>query len=307
MSVDVEARGWDLSPVINLLHSLSPTTSLPRPYKAANATSPTTAATAGPGSALTAASSLGDFSKLWNSLGIPKHAPQLPSKVSTSPPQLQGEVGIDRALLLTPASVLPKGVRWKDEDGVADLEDNVGQHLSSAKRWEDRRDERLARALRRKKKNLDKTAIGIQNGNPPTSSDPESEAELSSLRDSPRHKYIKPLKGPGASYDDTEPSSTSPPTSSILKGHSSLPAGDAYVWKPPAYSIEPMLKLSSSERKKRLLSKLAQSFPLDSRYLLGGSNLTNTPRDPQDELHIFVDCSNVSGLQSTYQATLTQR
>ncbi|KAI9676936.1 MAG: hypothetical protein M1817_006775 [Caeruleum heppii] len=296
MSFDEDdgARGWDLTPVIDLIYSLS--SNSVSPPKVEVPPTPIDQSIDGVTSDPSSAALLGNFDKLWASLGKPLDSPPPKTTAVENHPQIGADPHLDPALLPT-SIVSSKGVRWRDEDGTADLEDNVGGHDGAAARWEQRRDERLAQALRRKKKKLDRKGLRSQKTTLPTSSDNESDNELRSLRSSPvlqpRKIPLRPSQVAPRPDEDTEPSSTSPPKSSVLKGQQAWPVSKPYLWKPPPHSIEPTANLSVVERKARLMMKLAKDFRLETKYLLGLPGFKHPQLGGSNDLHVFIDCSNI--------------
>ncbi|KAI9845391.1 MAG: hypothetical protein M1837_004869 [Sclerophora amabilis] len=303
MSYDEDDRRWDLTPVINLIHSLS---SLDNESALVPLTS-----YSGEAGATTFehlgdehVSILGNFDNIWTSLGKPLNAPPPIVKWDLT----DGEPGGGKTDESDPTEAFStsKEVRWRDEDGIADLEDNDELDSGRAHTSHDeggRRRKRPGKRERQVLKGQARSKIGIGT----TSSDFESENELQRLRESPTRKghsrndgllsATNAIGGRGvpSTYESSGPSSTSPPKVSILKPPLPWPVSSPvqHVQYP---QIEPLVRSSPAERKINLVLKLVKTFPGDGDRLLKLPSVQRMPGSAEtvsNGIHVFVDCSNV--------------
>jgi hypothetical protein len=75
-----------------------------------------------------------------------------------------------------------------------------------------------------------------------------------------------------------------------------LPPARPLFWIPPSVQIEPLAKLGTAERKAKLVIKLMETFPAEAGFLLqlaGSPKGKKNPSRPQDDIHVFIDSSNV--------------
>ena len=287
MSPEPEVPGWDFTPVIKLIHSLSATSDLrpksghgEQPIKPSGAT----LTSRDPNSPI-----LGNFDRLWQELGKPCDLP--PPTIDKRPSPDRKPSHADTTLLRLD-EYLPhsKGVRWRDEDGIADLEDSDGANDMG----------RASPLVTRKREKAVKSKLGAKAGDGLVPSDFESETDLRNLRESPTRDSTKALStsinAVADGLEESELSSASPPRHSILKARNEWPTSNPALWKPNPYRIEPLSKISPAERKAKLVMKLVDAFPGESSHLLDlarSQRKQTTARDPRQELHVFVDCSNI--------------
>ncbi|KAI9749569.1 MAG: YmL10 [Chaenotheca gracillima] len=328
MSYEEHSRGWDLSPVINLIHSLSFAERKTPPLVADAGSSPHPSQHAAallrprtlPKEEDGNFSILGNFDNIWTSLGRPLDVP--PPKVKweiTATGQvvqgdtLKGEESDPEAEAFSAS----KGVRWRDEDGTADLEDNDEPEAARALGADGGR--RRKRPGKRARQAARSHGHGGYSQVVPgtTSSDFESETELQKLRESPRTKarshHHQDVSSSGLvkprADESSGPSSTSPPKNSILKPPLPWPVSDPFQHQnrpelaPTHYplQIESITGYTSAERKINLVMKLVKAFPEDCNTLVALPNTTkaNRQKPPTSTsqadggIHVFVDSSNI--------------
>ncbi|KAI9707167.1 MAG: hypothetical protein M1836_000127 [Candelina mexicana] len=304
MRSEPEGSSWDFTPVINLINSLSN-----REVTPANNDVVTIAQHSDNGDLTDSTSGLGNFSRLWEYLGQPQDLPP-PTVASVDSSSIDGKLGFDGLVDVSPVL---KGVRWRDEVDGADLEDNdeFGRATASKLTKKQRRlanrlrkSQELARQLQAKKGKLPNTKLP---------SDIESDNELQRLRLSPAQKASVYHSGSATSkndenrslhYSSSPPSSTSPVKTSrshipdltwpVSNPHRLNPA--CPPWMPPISCIEPLVPMSSLNKKAKLTQDLIRKFEaqktslMNPLPLLTSSAITDVSTNG---LHIFVDASNI--------------
>lgn len=290
---------WDLTPVIDLIHSLS---SKVDKYTTSNTSScqsspgPITPDQDGPQDGVQ--SQLGNFDKIWEFLGQPPDlAPPVVRpeahdlSVETPPDEIDtADLGAD--------STTPKGVRWRDEVEGADLADNDENYDSKSV-------QKLSRAkkkgLRMKKKDEAMKTRAVQSL-PPSSSENDSEQEPQKITPTQsRQSVIRSLlfehspdtQGTYATSADTAKSTHRdivPVPWPVAKPRYLLRSS---VRKPESAFTE------ASARKLKLVTKLREQFIDDRPYLeniglitLGGTGSVTL----NIGIHVFIDASNASAL-----------
>ncbi|TKA79205.1 hypothetical protein B0A49_03190 [Cryomyces minteri] len=154
MATHVDDKLWDFSPIYDLLSALSHKTSATdrdiRPLTTQDFES-SAVSTRGRGEVRSPSPTLGNFNKVWQFLGTPQEspAPIVPQDVSPKLDQLAGwaDYTSDGAIYRPPST---KGVKWRDEEYGADLEDTaedtvVATPLTKTQRKKLRRKERAQR------------------------------------------------------------------------------------------------------------------------------------------------------------------
>ena len=279
MSPDLDQAAWDLTPVIKLIYGLS---NSPSTLTHKSTTTPSAVELAVSGSDVVdgKAPSLGNFDRLWRELGKPCNLPP-----PTLKPDLTNWNGHDvPALDLGDLLSLPKSVRWRDDDGITDLEDN--QESSNPRRHASQHGRRRkdVRPEHGRTEVLD--FLSATPGQDLDTSDPDPEAHPRTLRGALKEKA-----------DASKVDSASPPKAVALTTPtprvSNQYISNPYLSRPRPPSIEPLVKRTAAQRKAMLVIKLVEAFPAESGYL---RNLARNPRrrdDLKDEVHVFVDCSNV--------------
>lgn len=304
---------WDFTPVIDLIYSLSTghddtATKWVSPPETPERPSTPIASTTG---LEDIKSQLGNFDKLWKFLGQPLNIPPpciSPGGTYALNVGLQNDDFPEQSLLLSPSP--PKGVRWRDELGGADLEDHddpsnglrrVAQ-LTKAQRKKKRKEE-----FKRKQQELLLRSSGRPTF-PQSPSDAESENELQSLRHSPDRRAIiqQILHGTLARSHRTDPpsppTSTSPPKESrISSGHVAWSISEPFPTNIPqglfASPEQASLALAAA-RKSKLIAKLNARFVNERQFLNNVSCTQHVGGNDKDGalegVHVFVDASNVS-------------
>ncbi|KAI9822302.1 MAG: hypothetical protein M1827_000020 [Pycnora praestabilis] len=304
-----EDSSWDLSPVINLIYSLS--------Y---NDVSSAKNVILGPPTDDPlviglhdedhSPAALGNFDKLWNYLGQPLDVP--PPIVKPGLPVVQGESPdghwFDPKGSDSEPSAL-KGVRWRDEFDGADLEDNDGlgtesvatplskQEKKSAKRK--RQKELAARLKQEQDVHILESKLLSSNG----SDDEVQQQQLSSATKASKHHTLRATTDSDGAlifdYSSSPPTST-PPKHSVHATKGIWPISSHFspqtLFHSPKPQIEPLRLLSAAEKKAKLTKSLIAKFESERKYLLNHS----VPQDINDGnhsftngIHVFVDASNI--------------
>ncbi|KAI9822147.1 MAG: hypothetical protein M1832_003150 [Thelocarpon impressellum] len=237
---------------------------------------------------------LGNFDKLWEELDKLGDVPPIGYPVVATKAGLDEPPECQTVELDTPL----KGVRWRDEDGLAGLEDSSpGSNIKVLPRPPSPR-RYITRSYVQKQKKAAKRVLENNHVKASLASDFESETDLQSLRASPTPKHVQQRDRPGQALNDgsdgTWPSSTSPPKPSILKPGLHEHTSNTALWRPPTTQVEPLLRLSSAERKAKLLGKLLEAYPLETRYLLDPARAIAVSGPTHDGIHVFVDSSNIT-------------
>ena len=301
-------HAWDLTPVIDLINSLS---SQVDKYTASDTSShqssagPITPVHDDPRDGIPA--QLGNFDKIWEFLGQPSDLPA--PAVTPEAHSLSFETRSDEtdAIDLGPNLTNPKGVRWRDEVAGADLADNDEdydsksiQKLSKAKK----------KKLRMKKRNEAVKAWTAQ-ALPPSSSENESEQEVQ--QSSPAHSRQSVIRtllfenSPVGHETVVNPAVTSKAIHPDIVPNKRPVANPRYFLRSSVRKPESTLT-EASDRKLKLIMKLREHFIDDRPYLenIGLVTLGATESvTPNIGLHVFVDASNASSFY--YNAGLRPR
>ncbi|KAI9838231.1 MAG: hypothetical protein M1838_004622, partial [Thelocarpon superellum] len=294
MSSEATETAWDFTPAIRLIYSLTPshppTVPLQLDREAIDLV------VTDPAAAQPDVPSLGNFTRLWQELGKPCDLPPPVVKV------FDGEEITATSIEAHGQNVgqylpLPKSVRWRDEDGVTDLEDADSRGDSRPARLLPRPGEPTLPRQPRKKTPAAHSTTPRRQAEAPTQNDAESETELPGLHG------LALRKGPtssrahasGSTGDDSGFSSASPPksTGSAVPG---WPVSNPFLSGPRPFHIEPLSQQSSAQRKASLVIKLLEAFPAEQsqlRNLAGPPAARGASIHPRDEIHVFIDCSNI--------------
>ncbi|KAI4288025.1 MAG: hypothetical protein L6R35_002711 [Caloplaca aegaea] len=294
-STDEDEINWDLTPVSDLILSLSEAadgkldgTSSPSPSPDRITTS-----TFALGQ-LQSNSDLGNFDKLWAFLGQPLDIP--PPDVPLPPEGCVGEdVDEGTRLHLT----ISKGVRWRDDAEGGELADIEGAENTTILPGLTRQDRKKLRRKEQKVARELRKQVGI-----PQTSNSEDDHELPRApQRSPdtraviQHILHGPLKMPGIGT----------PASKALTSRVSLPI-DPSAWptaKPdlaaPSSNPRPapadhIALVVAAAKKDRLMKKLKEQFIGDRPSLNSLSTRTFTSPDntgTREGIHVFVDASNI--------------
>lgn len=292
------SNGWSLESAISILRSAtrdtdekvqeppvgySPPTPLPIPQKRAQG-------------------GLGDFSAVWNLLGLPDNEQSRQNASGEKKDDLRAELSPDAEF-----AQLVKGVKWRDEYDGADLEDNVEPQPVAGPNLRTRK--RAARRARAREREL--KAMGEINGaesDTLTDTDDESNEELEALRKSPdRRAVIASLLGRPRPVEITPPTSPSPPKeNNILRTpkRKEYPVSQPFLWSAPAVAspapkstITPIDGLTPRLRKQFLVRDLGRRYPEEDRYLKN-TGLLEPAFCPLNTspigIHVFIDMSNIS-------------
>lgn len=286
MSPELAGDGWDFTPVIDLINSLS---SGSEKLVQTDVSVVETQETSDPGfltDDLEKNSGLGDFDKLWRFLGQPSN---IPSFNADGLPEISSAVDLSHALDLAAAS--NKGVKWRDEIEGADLADNdeidSGTNLAGLSKSQRRKERRRKRQKGEAQAKYHGKAI-------PSGSENGSEVDRSAMRTQDRAAIIhqilhgafpKPGKGSLGRLEQLQAQSDSENNRRPLRG--SLAA---------VFSSEETGYATAVEKKAQLLDKLRASFKEEQQYLDNiGAPLHDISNDLSSEtgVHVFVDASNV--------------
>lgn len=302
MQTQPELSTWDFTPVINLLHTLSPreaNTPSPLPLSPPAATG---AAIARLATVLVEdgdAPQLGDFRKVFEFLGQAEQISETPAIPSS------GESGKENYELTVGDALLGKGVRWRDEVDGADLEDNAEPDLtvSAASLRTQKRAARRARA--KQKQELSQRQAEEPAQKVDSATEGESEAEVHSVRHSAdRRAIIQQILHGSMQPDYSTPTTSSPPKQSNLTPKKLWPISQPHLWNESSGfsfssrpQVQPLLQLTPAERKAKLILMLIERHPEESKYLINP-----VLQDPSFcagnvldiGIHVFVDISNVS-------------
>lgn len=289
-------NGWSLESAINILRSTtqqvdaglaelpathSPPTPLPIPHKDPRG-------------------GLGDFSAVWNLLGVP-----IGDQLQTTAAEADRDVPQPEVSPETEFAQLVKGVKWRDEYDGADLEDNVEPQQITASNLRTRK--RAARRARAREREL-KAEEEADGADSDTFTDDESGKELEALRKSPdRRAVIANLLGRPRPVEVTPPTSPSPPKeASILRtpARKEWPVSQPFLWSASATSspasktrITPIDGLTARLRKAHLVRDLTRRFPEEDKYLKN-TGLLEPAFSPLNTspigVHVFIDMSNIS-------------
>jgi hypothetical protein len=295
-SADDEIPSWDFGPAIDLLRTLSFSES--RHGTSTPFILPEPSTPSAPPLVLSQADdeelSLGNFSRIWEYL----------SSSRSSESRHEGK-SVDED-----AERVAKEVRWRDEVSGADLEDNVDaeQGLSAASLRTKKRSERRARARDR----AQRVAVGKSGPYEPGSesanvTEIESAEESDTIRRSPdRRAVIQDIlrrSGKNAVDPPSPPTSPSPPKRSLRVLRKEWPVSNPFQWSAStgqagshATRLRPLGNLSPEQRRSKLISRLAECYPSEAKYLKnkGLVHPEFTPLNTSDSgVHVFVDISNV--------------
>ncbi|KAI9809613.1 MAG: hypothetical protein M1825_000045 [Sarcosagium campestre] len=301
----LDHRPWDFSTAIDLLRSFSkdiPTDE----FKSNTSTAELVATSPDLRSSKPSSSSLGDFARVWNFLGHGENSLLSP----TNNGKLEEGMYHSPAGLVNGAdSLTPKAVRWRDEDGVADLEDNVDP-VSSPTITKSRlkRERKLARARQfeeasakvasRRRDVLDASdadhfdsETGTDGIDRPVGSDPIPITRLQ--KSAIRRKHDHDMSGV---FSTSPLSSASPPKISQSPSRSGLSITKSFLSQSWPIQIEPLKPISSADRKAKLVRKLVEDFPGDRQTLLHAP-IASDPSLPSSSInevvHVFIDSSNI--------------
>ena len=298
-----EDGAWDLTPVIDLIYSLSlgrKETTINNVPERQDRELPTTPADP-PESDFQC--QLGNFDKIWTYLGQPLDVP---------PPLVV-------PLLETDATIIPgedsnvestagKGVRWRDEVEGAGLEDNdaIGDAYRNAKRNKSqRKKERKKASLERRDQTRDR----------PETDDNGSESDTQTSRQPPDRRAViqQILYGKSditcdRTLTDSQPIATASPESlrtatgqadlAAPKLHSKLSVRSAQFvpsWEQQALQI-------AAIKKAQLVAILHARFVDERQYMSNVSvvhHVMTTDKCNMNGIHVFVDASNVRSFTCT--------
>ncbi|KAI9723624.1 MAG: hypothetical protein M1812_000924 [Candelaria pacifica] len=303
-----EGSSWDLTPVFNLINSLSSGKGTPAHHDTARST--TNAPYSDNNDLADSTSGLGDFSRLWDYLGQPQDLPP-PTFEKEDPLVSKRELGLNGLVEISPVL---KGVRWRDEVDGTDLEDidQLGRGNLSLKSAKKQR--KLANRLRRSQELVQQ--LEAKKGNPRITklpSDIESDNDLQRLRPSPAqranlHHISSAIQSNAENrslhYSSSPPSSTSPAKSPPIQSPVlTWPVSNpnrlnpaCLPWVPPRSHIEPLIATSGPNKKAKLTQSLIRRFESEKKSLMNPFPLHN-PTTAIDSnasgLHVFVDASNI--------------
>ncbi|KAI9797992.1 MAG: hypothetical protein M1833_005048 [Piccolia ochrophora] len=293
---DEPSQAWDLTPVIDLIHSVPYSGELP-PLDPSACDRSGTLNDFHQDAIQTSA--LGDFTKLWQALG----------RSDVSPPQIKPSIkdahrNQERLSSTFRERAALKAVRWRDDDGITDLEDGRegGASVSLSGRGQYQRDQKLAKKERRAAGKRVQELGNDPNLSASATSDFESETELSILRTSPRSK---PITIPGSrrlqddattvGYSSSPLTSTSPPKRLIHRPTPLAAIRPASI-RPTSNKIEPLRKQTPPDRKVTLMKKLIRDFPAERGSLLRHPtplSAITTTSSQSNAIHVFIDSSNI--------------
>ena len=280
----VAKEGWDLTPAIDLIYSLSikHEENVPKAFfePSSDAVSQISASNG-------RTTHLGNFDKIWQFLGQPLDTP--PPELALDPaartvglPQDQGSQ-IDTPL---------KAVKWRDEVEGADLadDDDPLAYLTKSQRKKARRKLRR-RAL---------AAAPINGAAIPSDSEGDSDKEIATPKTPDRKSIINKILFGKSSPNDNDGrlrlgNILRPEIKDELKSWPIIAAKQAISVLKPAEETNLVI---IEQRRTTLLSMLRSTFIDERPYL---SNLSLTPYTscltPQvvEGIHVFIDASNVCG------------
>jgi hypothetical protein len=335
MVLNDQSPAWDFTSVINVVHSLYDldVTRTLAPLVSLHDQDESPPVTVHDRKVGHQSEGLGDFDLVWQFLDVPSDAPSpnvdrlLGHRENRSESfPTPGELDIASAI---------KGVRWRDELDGADLEDEV-EHIGIlqsnkkaskiAKAKEKRKakvdihddaqgnknngriqddqpkESRWVRRARKKEAKDNAAAAKQQTTTSDVTTDAESEDELQKLRRSPdRRAVIQNMI-----YGSSPPTSTSPPKTILTR--SAMKANPVSASNPIKYQvpfaagvsthpqIQPLVHMSESARRFKLIIQLSRDFPTEQTLLLNPSTTDqafNSLNTSQTGIHIFVDISNI--------------
>lgn len=299
-----EPGSFDLTPVIQLLHSLSPSGDELSP-DASSENHSEASYNAAPEEDDRSRPELGNFDKLWNFLGRPLDA---------APPAivLLSDNGKD-SVSHGARTLVEKAVRWRDEMGDIPLEDteefdsagsNAKVYKGSAKKkqYMKKRDElRKLRLL--KEAQVNSVVIGVTTLPP---NDLGSETELSDVQKAHKRRSVirRMLYDSSMDVEGTLKTKATPKKGSKLpnttpSGLDGWPISDPYSCSLAPEPIDEQVALAQFAAKvSRLITKLHDKFVDERPFLRDPSLLMRKTIGLNDivsfGVHIFVDASNVS-------------
>ena len=317
MQADSYGSAWDLSPVIDLIHSLA--SSKPKEPELAyfsdrgSATSSGQASPSDEGESQdtndSPPPSLGDFDAVWKYLGKSPEG-QIPDLVAQAPDAEVTTQGKLRTIDGFPTLIPIKGVHWQDGVGQSDVE--IDESLATPK--PSKRAERASAKAAREDKLRDaiqasknaKKEIRKKGKNLSKSSKSDSEADSDTLsakkpidRRAILSEYVHGSDGPPVTVTPKPKYTASPATPKTW------PVSNPQLWQPFAYPspstqrISPLISESVEQRRLRLLRTLLQRFPDESR-LLSSPGLIDPAfikiNKAETGVHVFIDASNVCAL-----------
>ena len=292
---------WDLTPVIDLIHSLSSkvdkcTTSDTSSYHSSSG--PITPEQDGPKDRVQ--SQLGNFDKIWEFLGQP---PDLaPPIVSPEAHDLSLETPADEAdaIDLGADSTTPKGVRWRDEVEGADLADNDENYDSKSV-------QKLSKAKRKRLRKIKKDeAVKARAAHVllPSSSENDSERELQKITPIQSRKSV--IRSLLFEHSPEKQGTVGKSTDTSKSTHQDV-GPVRWPVASPRYLLRSSVRKSenafteASARKSKLITKLREQFIDERPYLeniglitLGGTGSVTL----NIGVHVFIDASNASAITS---------
>jgi len=304
---------WDLTPVIDLIYSLSCRGGPVVPHSGSSSLTVAGTADGNAGGGHGGPERLGNFDKLWNYLGQPLDTPPpVVEPISLALGRKLPDRGWGSSGELESKHPLAKVVRWRDELQGADLEDNdelgrPGTTPGLSKRQKKTKRGQHREVLARQLQHTGYGALPIIR----TTSDEESDTELQHLRRSPDRRAIihKILYGTKHGdrdstlhYSSTPPSSTSPPKyPPFLVNRDGWPVPNQYQhvssWQPPNAQLGPQGFMPAAAKKTNLILRLHEKFPAEKDYISSIAISQDVQMDGilgDSAIHVFVDVSNVS-------------
>lgn len=286
MSSELAEDGWDFTPVIDLINSLSNGSAK---LAQTDASVVGSRESSDPGSltdGLETNSGLGNFDKLWRFLEQPSN---IPSSKAQTLPEISSAVDVSNALDLAVAS--NKGVKWRDEIEGADLADNdeidSGTNFTSLSKSQRKKE-------RRKKRQESEGRAKYRSRALRSGSENESEVDQRVKRFQDRTAIIQQIihdrlpeqgKGSIGRLKKRGAQSDSETVRRPLRG--SLAA---------VSSSQQTEYAAAAEKKAKLMGKLRVEFKEEQKYLDNiGVPLHDISGDLSTEsaVHVFVDASNV--------------
>ena len=286
-------EGWDFTPVIDLLHSLSI-----RNEKPSQLESSTRDSFEIPATSIRSADDhetnlgLGNFDKLWRYLGHP-----LTNYSSISEQNFKSSSTFDRidGCIIEPASV--KGVRWLDQIKNADLADydetNGSDALDSSKH--------VAKKERKKKRREECVRVKDLVPMLPSGSEDESKSDTCT----PLHTYDRRaiinqiLYGAQPKLEVCSKIPQTPEKAQSRRNYETWPAISPRPLRgslAASLTNEEQCYATAAEKKAKLLVKLQANFTEEREFLKHIGNVTNAKCDDATAdmgVHVFVDASNV--------------
>ncbi|MCJ1355422.1 MAG: hypothetical protein MMC33_005414 [Icmadophila ericetorum] len=302
-----EPGGFDLTPVIQLLHLLSPSGDELSPDASSDNNSEVSCNAASEEDDEDR-NQLGKFDKLWNFLGRPLNAP---------PPAIVPTLNNDKTLGFRGGSditgtLVEKAVRWRDEIGNTPLEDteefdsagsntNIYKGSAKKKQYLKKRDE--LRALKRTKEAH--TNSIVTRPTMPPSNDIGSESELPDVQKSHKRRSViqRMLYNTSIELDATPKTKTAP-----KKGHQvsnlaplridNWPISNPFISITTPELVDDQTALAQFAAKlSRLVAKLYERFIDERSFLNNPSLLLSKTAGLNDNVsfgvHVFVDASNI--------------